>query len=245
MGDAAWLLRLGSEIDVRTSAAACALAHRCAEALEGRGFEAVVAYASVALHYDATRWTGTRAWQEIRSALGAVTADGMVPSCGSGVAGGDWLVPLDDPGNAAGDRRTLVVPVSYGGADGPDLEALAAHARLDPDEVVARHQACVFQVAMIGFQPGFPYLLGLDPALAMPRLATPRARVPAGSVAIGAAQGGIYPRASPGGWRLIGRTAAVLFDPDRSPPALFRSGDRVRFVAVSADALGTREVRIV
>jgi KipI family sensor histidine kinase inhibitor len=85
---------------------------------------------------------------------------------------------------------------------------------------------------MIGFAPGFPYLLGLDPALALPRLATPRTRVPAGSVAVGGAQAGIYPRESPGGWRLLGRTPAVLFDAGRAQPALLQPGDRVRFVPI-------------
>ena len=88
---------------------------------------------------------------------------------------------------------------------------------------------------MIGFAPGFPYLSGLDPALALPRLATPRTRVPAGSVAIGGAQTGIYPRESPGGWRLLGRTPLRLFDPQRDPPSLLAPGDRVRFVAIDAD----------
>ena len=80
---------------------------------------------------------------------------------------------------------------------------------------------------MIGFAPGFPYLSGLDPSLALPRLATPRTRVPAGSVAIGGAQTGIYPRESPGGWRLLGRTPLRLFDPQRASPSLLAPGDRV------------------
>ena len=83
---------------------------------------------------------------------------------------------------------------------------------------------------MLGFAPGFPYLLGLDPRLATPRLATPRSQVPAGSVAIGGAQAGLYPRPGPGGWNLIGRTDAVLFDPARESPALLAPGDRVRFL---------------
>jgi KipI family sensor histidine kinase inhibitor len=84
---------------------------------------------------------------------------------------------------------------------------------------------------MLGFTPGFPYLLGLDPALHMPRRATPRTRVPAGSVAIGGAQTGVYPRETPGGWHLIGRTTLSLFDPARDPPALLKPGMRVKFIA--------------
>ena len=88
---------------------------------------------------------------------------------------------------------------------------------------------------MLGFAPGFPYLLGLDPALHVPRRAQPRLRVPAGSVAIGGAQTGIYPRELPGGWQLIGRTPLRLFDAQTDPPALLMPADRVRFRAVDAD----------
>jgi KipI family sensor histidine kinase inhibitor len=88
---------------------------------------------------------------------------------------------------------------------------------------------------MLGFAPGFPYLLGLDPALQVPRRANPRTRVPAGSVAIGGAQTGIYPRELPGGWHLIGRTPRVLFDPAREPPCLLAPGNHVRFRAIDAD----------
>jgi inhibitor of KinA len=83
---------------------------------------------------------------------------------------------------------------------------------------------------MIGFAPGFPYLGGLDPAIACPRRETPRTHVPAGSVGIGGSQTGIYPVESPGGWQLIGRTDVVLFDPSSDPPGVLAPGDRVRFV---------------
>ena len=91
---------------------------------------------------------------------------------------------------------------------------------MQTEELVRRHSVNEYRVAMLGFAPGFPYLLGLDPALAAPRLATPRTHVPAGSVGIGGAQTGIYPRAGAGGWRLIGRTQTVLFDAARDEPAL-------------------------
>lgn len=136
--------------------------------------------------------------------------------------------------SAAAPMRVVEIPVRYGGEDGPDLEAVARHAGLGPEDVVARHAGGVYSVAMLGFAPGFPYLLGLDPALATPRRATPRTRVPAGSVAIGGAQAGLYPQDSPGGWQLIGRTDLVLFDATRDPPSLLSPGDRVRFVPVRA-----------
>jgi inhibitor of KinA len=125
--------------------------------------------------------------------------------------------------------RTVRLPVAYGGAFGPDLEALARHCGLAPEEVVRLHSNALYTVYMIGFTPGFPYLGGLPPELATPRLATPRTRVPAGSVGIAGTQTGVYPLESPGGWRLIGRTPTPLFDPNRNPPALLRAGDRLRF----------------
>jgi inhibitor of KinA len=99
-------------------------------------------------------------------------------------------------------------------------------------EVIARHGAAAYRVAMLGFAPGFPYLLGLDPALAMPRRADPRLSVAAGSVAIGGLQTGIYPQALPGGWQLIGRTPLTLFDLRAASPSMLQPGDQVRFRAI-------------
>jgi KipI family sensor histidine kinase inhibitor len=137
---------------------------------------------------------------------------------------------------ATSTSRLVEIPVCYGGSHGEDLDAAAAKLSIAPVELVTRHSAGVYTVAMIGFAPGFPYLTGLDPALALPRLATPRTRVPAGSVAIGGAQTGVYPNESPGGWRLIGRTPLQLFDAGRDPPSLLSAGDRVRFIAIDVDA---------
>lgn len=139
------------------------------------------------------------------------------------------LLLTDDEGDCGALGRLIEVPVRYGGADGPDLVALAASLSLSPDELVARHVAPEYRVAMLGFRPGFPYLLGLDPGLAAPRLRTPRLRVPAGSVGIAGLQTGIYPDSAPGGWQLIGRTTVRLFDPARDPPTLLAPGDRLRF----------------
>jgi inhibitor of KinA len=145
--------------------------------------------------------------------------------------------PTEALPRAAAVRR-VELPVLYGGEHGPDLADVAAHAGLTEAEVVRRHAAPEYLVHMVGFTPGFPYLGGLDPRLATPRLATPRGEVPAGSVAIGGAQTGVYPVASPGGWRLIGRTPLRLFDPARGAPFLVAPGDLVRFVPVDASAFG-------
>ncbi|MHB8071110.1 MAG: 5-oxoprolinase subunit PxpB [Candidatus Cryosericum sp.] len=132
-------------------------------------------------------------------------------------------------------HRTVTVPVCYGGEFGPDLDDVAAHAGIAPEEVIRRHAASACSCAMVGFLPGFPYLTGLDPVLATPRRATPRISVPGGSVGVAGAQTGIYPTASPGGWNIIGRTPIVLFDPAQSSPALIQPGDRVQFAAVSPE----------
>jgi KipI family sensor histidine kinase inhibitor len=110
-----------------------------------------------------------------------------------------------------------------------DLTALSAHAKRSEHEWLTQFCAVNFTVAMIGFKPGFPYLLGLPEALAMPRLAKPRISVAKGSVAIGGAFAGIYPARSAGGWHVVGITDAVLFDVAREKPCLFAAGDEVRF----------------
>lgn len=133
------------------------------------------------------------------------------------------------------DQGKLVeVPVKYGGAEGPDLEAVAASCGMPASEVVRLHSEPTYLVHMLGFAPGYPYLGPLPAPLRVPRRSTPRSRVPAGSVAIADQFAGIYPQETAGGWHLIGRTWLRLFDPWRSPQFLLEAGDRVRFAAVPA-----------
>ncbi|WP_433150925.1 5-oxoprolinase subunit B family protein [Actinomadura nitritigenes] len=131
------------------------------------------------------------------------------------------------PGAAAGSAAAVEVPVVY---DGPDLDEVAALTGLTPDGVVAAHTGTPWRVAFTGFAPGFGYLDGGDPRLDVPRRGTPRVRVPAGAVGLAGRFSGVYPVESPGGWQLIGRTEAVLWDLDRDPPALLRPGGKVCFV---------------
>ncbi len=126
--------------------------------------------------------------------------------------------------------RQVDIPVVYGGLWGPDLSDVAAYAGLEEKEVIQIHSSGDYRVYMLGFTPGFPYLGGLDPRIAMPRLESPRTEIPAGSVGIAGTQTGVYPIASPGGWRLIGRTPLSLFSPENDPPARIQPGDRVRFI---------------
>jgi KipI family sensor histidine kinase inhibitor len=132
------------------------------------------------------------------------------------------------------EPRTMKIPVMYGGPFGPDLEAVAAIHQSTPERIVAAHTGIVFQVFMIGFMPGFPYMGELPENLSTPRRETPRTRVPRGSVGIAQRQTGIYPAESPGGWQIIGRTPLVLFNAANDPPALLAPGDRVQFYAVAA-----------
>jgi allophanate hydrolase subunit 1 len=144
------------------------------------------------------------------------------------LAGAAAAAPAAAP-SGAGTLHTI--EVRYGGATGPDLAALARQTGMDSAAYARCHAAAAYEVGFLGFQPGFPYLHGLPPELRAPRRQTPRVRVAAGSVAVGGRYCGIYPADGPGGWHVIGRTAAVLFDPQRAAPALLQPGDRVRFVA--------------
>lgn len=140
--------------------------------------------------------------------------------------------PLTATRQRQGNR--VEIPVCYGGEAGPDLLAVARQTGLSPRELVRRHTEVEYTVFFLGFQPGFAYLGGLPAELVCPRRDTPRPMVPAGSVAIGGAQTGVYPRSSPGGWQLIGRTDRRLFDLHWVTPALWQPGDRVRFVIQEA-----------
>ncbi|GAB2935349.1 allophanate hydrolase subunit 1 [Rhodococcus aerolatus] len=133
----------------------------------------------------------------------------------------------DAPPARSGDETTIEVVY-----DGPDLDDVAALTGLSRDEVVAAHTGTPWRVGFGGFAPGFAYLVGGDPRLEVARREESRTSVPAGSVGLAGEFSGVYPRASPGGWQLLGRTDARLFDLDRDPPALLRAGDVVRFVAV-------------
>lgn len=164
------------------------------------------------------------------------------------VPGARTLLVTTSPGTDLGRLGTLIggltppetyepggeplrVPVVY---DGADLDEVAALTGLSREEVVARHSAGSYVVAYLGFSPGFGYLTGLDERLHVPRRDSPRTSVPAGSVAIAGPYGAVYPSSSPGGWRLLGRTALRMWDPEREPPSLLQPGTPVRFV-VSAE----------
>lgn len=145
-----------------------------------------------------------------------------------------WVIDAlatDPPEDAA--MLVVEIPVRYGGEDGPDLPEVAERLGLTQAQVAEAHAAATYRVHLLGFVPGFAYLGPLPEALALPRRPEPRPRVPAGSVAIAGRQSAVYPFSTPGGWHLIGRTTARLWDLRQRPPAVLRPGERVRFVPES------------
>ena len=133
----------------------------------------------------------------------------------------------------------IEIPVCYDREFGSDLGDVARVAAMDEAEVIRRHSSAAYRVNCVGFIAGFPFMSGLPAELATPRRAAPRKDVPAGSVGIGGAQTGIYPRSSPGGWNLIGRTPLRLFDVQRDPPTILQAGDHVRFRKISREEFDT------
>lgn len=209
-GDGAALLEFDTADEV-------AAAHRSLSALESEGIvELVPAARTILVIYDATLASPEK------FADAAWRAESVEPV--------EAVEPVESPAPPETPNE-VHIPVTY---DGPDLPALAQLTGLSIAEVVERHAAPLYVVAFCGFAPGFAYLNGLDPLLRLPRRDTPRTRVPAGSVAVADEFTGVYPNASPGGWHLLGRTDAVLWDVDRDPPALLAPGTRVRFRPVGA-----------
>ena len=206
LGDSALVVAFGDAIDEETHTRVLELMNQLEAAHLPEVVDCVPAYASVTIHYRpaATDYDAMEsAVRKLASRLAAV-----------------------DPAGTHGD---VSIPVCYGDEFGPDLDFVARHNELTSDEVVRLHSSASYVVYMIGFAPGFPYLGGLPDALATPRLEEPRAVVPMGSVGIAGAQTGVYPIATPGGWRIIGRTPLRLFDATAPDPSLLHAGDRVSF----------------
>lgn len=207
-GDSALLLEWSETIDPEINARAIA----AAEAIRGAAVsglrDVVSTYRSVAVFFDPM----------------TVEPDGLRTV----------LARLSEEPRPVVQGETIEVPVAYGGEAGPDLASVADWAGLSTDAVIERHSGTDYRVFMLGFLPGFAYLGSVDGAIAAPRRSTPRVRVPAGSVGIAGRQTGVYPRESPGGWQLIGRSAVKVFDVTRDRPSLFAPGDTVRFTPVAS-----------
>lgn len=132
-------------------------------------------------------------------------------------------------------KKVVAIPVCYEEEYGPDLKFVAEHAGLSIQEVIEIHTSREYLIYMLGFQPGFPYLGGLDERIFTPRLSTPRTLIRAGSVGIGGEQTGLYPLASPGGWQLIGTTPVKAYNPKKTPSIPYEAGDYIRFYPITKE----------
>jgi KipI family sensor histidine kinase inhibitor len=217
------LVILGDRLDLVVNSRARRLAaavesHRANDPRLGR---AVASAASVLVPFDALSLESAEAAKVVGEIVATVGAD-------------DLAGHRDAPAtaDAAATPRTIEIEVRYGGPDGPDLEAVAEAHGLRPDDIIELHAGSTWTALFLGFAPGFAYLGPLPPELATARRATPRERVPSGSVAIGGDQTAVYPFSQPGGWQIIGRTDAAMWDLKRTRPNLLAPGDLVRFVPV-------------
>lgn len=208
-GDACLSIAFPEAIDPRLNDRCVALAAELERCQIKDLRDVVPAYHTVSVFFDPRRTDRAALRRELEEAVRRSTAE----------------IPTREP-----DPHEI--HVSYGGEAGPDLVSIAEFSGLSPSEVVRLHADRTYRVYMLGFLPGFAYLGAVDSRIAMPRLETPRVRVPAGAVGIAGSQTGVYPCDSPGGWRIIGRTSAIMFDASREEPSTLQAGDRVKFVAV-------------
>lgn len=208
LGDAGFLVEFGDSIDPAVNNRVVNFARAVERSRVPGVIEVVPAYRSAAIYVD-----------PVEQDLASLRETFMT-------------LAVDLTMEPVGRRRTVTIPVLYGGEAGPDLPALAERAGLSIEQVIELHASVEYRVYMLGFSPGFPYLGMVHDAIAAPRLPEPRLNVPAGSVGVAGRQTGIYPQAGPGGWQLIGRTPLTLYDPARTDPFLLEPGDRVRFVPI-------------
>ncbi len=207
-GDTALTVELGDRVDRHVSALVLALAERLNTAAVAGVVEVVPTFRSLMIHYD--------------------------PLAVSHAALKEQLAPLLSGLSAAADSgRHWRIPVCYHDSVAPDLNEIAARTGLSPARVVEMHSSVSYHVYMMGFLPGHPYMGDLPSELVLPRRETPRTSVPAGSVSIATGLSAIYPLECPGGWHLVGRTPALLWDLRRERPAVLAAGDQVRFLPIS------------
>lgn len=205
LGDSAITIEFGNEINPETNTRVVAFAQMVRAQGWSGILDVVPTYRSVTVHFDPLQWDSAMLAKRLKT------------------------LPRREPGRAELQGILHKIPVLYGGEWGPDLEAVATFAGLQPDEAIALHASIQYRVYLLGFSPGFPYLGLVPERLAMPRRSTPRTTVPVGSVGIADHQTGIYPSAMPGGWQLIGRTPIAMYRKSRADPFLLKPGDIVQF----------------
>lgn len=209
-GDTALTVELGDAVDPKINALVLALDKALSEAKLAGIVETVPTYRSLQVHFDPDVLDA----DTLRRTVERLAAD------------------LDDQPPSG---RLWTVPVAYGGEHGIDLDSVAERTGLTTEQVIARHLGGDYRVYMIGFQPGFTYLGGLDPKLHLPRRETPQLKTPAGTISVGGIQAAVASIEAPSGWHLLGRTPVRAFDPARADPFLFRAGDRIRFERIAHD----------
>jgi inhibitor of KinA len=207
-GDTALCVEFGDNIDRHVSALVLALARRLEAASLPGIVELVPTFRSLLIHYDPSVLRQTELKANLAPLLTGLEA-------------------------AEGAGRLWRLPACYDASLAPDLAEVASRTRLTPHEVARRHSSVAYHVYMVGFLPGYPYMGDLPPELVLPRRENPRTKVPPGSIAIATTMTAVYTLESPGGWHLIGRTPALLWDLRRDPPAVLGAGDKVVFQPVS------------
>lgn len=210
-GDTALVIQFGETVDREINHRVISLAER----VRALGVDGVVdlvpTFRSLMVHYDPLRISGA----DLRERIADV---------------------LEHAGGTLAEGRTWKIPTLYGGEAGPDLAEVAERCGLTEEKVVALHSAVTYEIYMMGFLPGLPYLGVLPKELELPRRSDPRVRVPARSVSIAINQTNVYPMESPGGWHILGRTPVEVFDRGLEDPILLAAGDRVIFEPIDQDA---------
>ncbi len=210
-GDRALTVEFGNEIDEKINARLMGFIRGLSEQRVKGIEEFVPSFRSVLIHYNPAVLSYDKMSGIVKKAAEAPVSEETHKKC------------------------IVTVPVCYDQRYGPDIEDVAKHAGLSVEEVISIHTAKPYLVYMLGFQPGFPYLGGLDKRICCPRLETPRVRLEAGSVGIGGEQTGLYPMESPGGWRIIGVTPVRCYNPEKEKPIPYMAGDHIRFKAISRE----------
>jgi len=207
-GDRALLVEYGKEINETNNECVSQLAAWLEEQQWEEIIELVPTYCSLMVCYEPTKTTYPKLVQKLKHFTPTIL------------------------GSNQGEKKIWEIPCVY---DGEDLASMEELCHLSKEEIVKLHSGIDYRIYMLGFLPGFVYLGGLDERIHAPRLDSPRTAIPAGSVAIGGGQTGIYPIASPGGWRLLGRTPLKLYDPERREPILCKAGEYIRFVPITTE----------
>ncbi|WP_062261314.1 5-oxoprolinase subunit PxpB [Endozoicomonas arenosclerae] len=213
LGDSALLLSFGNQISPQINQKVHAAAERLRQARLDSVIELVPAYTTLTVYYDPCRITSGQPYEMIKEQVL------------------NRLQNLES--KKVGTGKLIEIPTCYDKEFAPDLEQVAKHCQLSPEEVIGLHTSATYDVYFLGFAPGFPFLGGMNKKLATPRLENPRQKIPAGSVGIAGEQTGVYPLATPGGWQLIGHTPISLVDFEKESPTLLKPGDKIRFKAIS------------